>query len=193
MKDSIIALMGSLLACSALPSGLVLERQTQPANVSDIKAAVYSWRNDTGIISQFLNDAGSRSFTSQSAFHSAAVAAYDAELDEINHKQVLDDELPHTSRLERANATLVDRGTFNSVVALLYDLSSLHYLQKARIHQNVHQINFGHNGIGGRCGAVLPNIDVYFSEASDEILSLDGDDSLDGLQAVRPTACGTPE
>ena len=189
MKYNAIAHMSILLSlCSGIIT--VAIPQTTTPNANDIKTAVYAWRADTGTVSEFLNNAGGRTFANNAAFHSAAVNAYNAELDELTHKQVLDNELPHTSQLEQANTTLVTDGTFQSVVDRLNLLQSLHYNQVNAIAKAVKQINFGHGRVAGRCAAVLPAIDTYFSQAAQELEKLDGDSSLNGVRAIRPTACG---
>ena len=188
MKYTAIAHMSILLSLCSGITAVAIQRSTAP-NANDIKTAVYAWRADTGTVSEFLNNAGGRTFANNAAFHTAAVNAYNAELDELTHKKVLDNELPASSQLKQANTTLVADGTFQSVVNLLDSLKSLQYSQKNAIATAVKQINFGHGSVAGRCAAVLPAIDTYFSQAAQEVEKLDGDSSLNGVRAIRPTAC----
>jgi hypothetical protein len=190
MKYAAIAHLSTLLSLCSWTTAIAIRRSTTP-NADDIKTAVYAWRNDTGTVSEFLNNAGGRTFANNAAYHTAAVNAYNAELDELTHKKVLDNELPASSQLKQANKTLVADGTFQSVVDRLNILQSTHYSQANAIATAVKQINFGHGRIAGRCAAVLPAIDTYFSQAAQEVEKLDGDSSLNGLQAIRPTACDT--
>jgi hypothetical protein len=55
---------------------------------------------------------------------------------------------------------------------------------------DVDHINNGNSTVGGRCGSVLPAIDVYFQAASQTLIESFNDTSLVGLTAVRPAACG---
>ena len=190
MKHSTFALVSTMLALCSGATALALPQSTTPS-ANDIKGAVYAWRSDTGTVSTFLNNAAARSFSNNAAFHNAAVNAYNAEIDELTHKQVLDNELPPSSQLTQANQTLVADGTFQSVVDRLNTLKSLQYSQTKAIAKAVNQINFGHDNVAGRCAAVLPAIDTYFSQAAKEVRRLDGDSSLNGLKAIRPTACGS--
>lgn len=138
---------------------------TSPSD-TQIKNAVQSWRNDTGKVSKFLNTATS---FSGDEFTKQATIALNAELDELNHKMVLDAAFGQTDAVKKANDTLATKGTFQAVVDVLQSMvdngPDTAQAQVDAINKN-------------RCVNVLPNIDAYFAAAGSP-----------DLQAIRPSGC----
>jgi len=136
-----------------------------------IQTAVDAWQRDTGVVSNFLNMG--QSFTDENTFKNQALIAHSAEVDELTHKNVLD-QFVQSNNLAGANSTLTN-GAFQLVVDQLLLMATQ-----------------GRKAIGGidlinkdRCVNVLPNIDIYFRESA---LNIGG--GIPVQQAVRPAACG---
>ncbi|KZL68687.1 hypothetical protein CT0861_11451 [Colletotrichum tofieldiae] len=136
--------------------------------VSDtqIMNAVMSWMQDTAKVTKFLNTA--TSFTG-AEFTKQATIALNAEIDELNHKMVLDAALQGTDMVTQANAVLDTQGTFQQVVDTL---QSMVINGPDTAQKDVNSIN------NNRCVNVLPNIDMYFAAAG-----------APQIQAIRPTGC----
>ncbi|KAK2026056.1 hypothetical protein LX32DRAFT_516761, partial [Colletotrichum zoysiae] len=83
---------------------------------TQIMNAVMSWQQDTGKVTKFLDTA--TSFTG-AEYTKQATIALNAELDELNHKKVLDVALKGTQTVSQANAVLDTQGTFQQVVDVL--------------------------------------------------------------------------
>jgi hypothetical protein len=131
-----------------------------------IKNAVLSWMADTGKVSNFLNTATGLTgddFTTQ------ATIAFNAEVDELNHKMILDAAFGDTASVKAANDTLVTKGAFQTVVD---DLNTMVKAGPDTAQQVVDKIN------ANRCVNVLPNIDAYFAAAGSPT-----------VKSVRPTGC----
>jgi len=77
--------------------------------------AVNGWMNDTGKVTKFLNTATS---LTGDDYTTAATIALNAEIDELNHKAVLDAGLDPAT-IQKANDTLATQGTFQAVVDAL--------------------------------------------------------------------------
>ncbi|KAF2154481.1 hypothetical protein K461DRAFT_277591 [Myriangium duriaei CBS 260.36] len=122
---------------------------------------------DTGIVSNFLNEAAT---LSGAAFTSAARTALAAEKDELTHKAVIDaiPALANTPAVRSANNILATQGAFQAVVDKLQEMvtdgAAVGVIDTNAIDAN-------------RCKNVLPNIDIYLKAAGTN------------LAAVRPTAC----
>lgn len=190
---TLILLFGLMVSqILAFPSPSSKRSSSASREANQIKHAVFAWQQDTGIVSNFLNQAQARDFSGQAAYHHAASGALAAELNELVHKAVLDKDLPHTPEVENANTTLVTDGDFESVVQLLTDLTHLNFsTDRGEIRKDINHINFGNATVGGRCFGVLPAIDEYFNAAAKQVEKLDGSKVLFGVSAIRPTACET--
>ncbi|KAK1574441.1 uncharacterized protein LY79DRAFT_485370, partial [Colletotrichum navitas] len=135
-------------------------------SASQISNAVTSWRQDTGKVTNFLNTA--TTYTG-SEYTKQATIALNAELDELNHKKVLDTALKGMQTVSQANAVLDTQGTFQQVVDVLRSMVAN---GPANARKDVDTIN------KNRCVNVLPNIDKYFAAAGSP-----------DLHAFRPTGC----
>ncbi|KAK2051818.1 hypothetical protein LY76DRAFT_488478, partial [Colletotrichum caudatum] len=133
---------------------------------TQIMNAVMSWQQDTGKVTKFLDTA--TSFTG-AEYTKQATIALNAELDELNHKKVLDVALKGMQTVSQANAVLDTQGTFQQVVDVL---KSMVANGPDNAQRDVNTIN------NNRCVNVLPNIDMYFAAAG-----------APGIQAFRPTGC----
>ncbi|KAK1999546.1 hypothetical protein LX36DRAFT_546424, partial [Colletotrichum falcatum] len=131
-----------------------------------IMNAVMSWQQDTGKVTKFLDTA--TSFTGAEYTRQATIAL-NAELDELNHKKVLDVALKGMQMVSQANAVLDTQGTFQQVVDVL---KSMVANGPDNAQKDVNTIN------NNRCVNVLPNIDMYFAAAG-----------APGVQAFRATGC----
>ena len=136
--------------------------------VSDkqVANAVTSWMNDTAKVTKFLNTA--TSFTGDE-FTRQATIALNAEIDELNHKTILDAAFGQMAMIQAANDTLATQGTFQAVVDTLQSMVDS---GPDTAQAQVDVIN------KNRCVNVLPNIDMYFAAAGSA-----------SIQAVRPTGC----
>jgi hypothetical protein len=137
-----------------------------------IQTAVDAWQRDTGVVSNFLNMG--QSFTDDETFRNQALIAHSAEVDELTHKNVLD-QFVQSSNLAGANSTL-SNGAFQLVVDQLLIMAT----QGRKAMAGIDLIN------KDRCVNVLPNIDTYFRESA---LNIGG--GVPVQQSVRPAACGT--
>lgn len=88
------------------------------ANVSDtqIANAVMSWQNDTAKVTKFLNTATS---LTGDEYTRQATIALNAEVDELNHKMILDAAMGQMQTVMDANDVLATQGTFQAVVDTL--------------------------------------------------------------------------
>ncbi|KAG7100854.1 hypothetical protein HYQ44_019335 [Verticillium longisporum] len=78
--------------------------------------AVMGWMNDTGKVTNFVNTATS---LTGDEFTRQAQIALNAELDELNHKKILDAGLSDNPIVQSANEVLETQGTFQNVVDVL--------------------------------------------------------------------------
>lgn len=136
-----------------------------------MQTAVDAWMRDTGVVSNFLNIGGG--LQDEQTFKNQALIAHSAEVDELTHKNVLDQNMPNNQNVQQANATL-SNGAFQLVVDQLRDMS----LQGRAAVQGIDTIN------NDRCVNVLPNIDTYMREAA---LTIGNGQATQ--QSVRPQAC----
>ena len=93
----------------------------QTPSQADLATAVSNWMADTSMVSDFLN----RGPTIQNnvAFKQAATVAFNAEVDELNHKAVIDAALGSDPNVVAANSTLATGGAFQDVVDKLQLMS----------------------------------------------------------------------
>lgn len=138
-----------------------------------LNTAVSGWQRDTGIVSNFLNIGPT--LTDEETFKNQALVAYSAEIDQLAHKNVLDQFIPgdNNKNILQANQTL-SMGSYQLVVDQLNRMS----LQGRSALDGIDIIN------KDRCVNVLPSFDTYFREAA---LNIGGGSGI--LQAVRPAAC----
>jgi hypothetical protein len=148
------------------PTGLgagIQNGQTPTAN--DLATAVSNWMADTSMVSNFLNTGASIQNNVQ--FKQAATVAFNAEVDELNHKAIIDAANGAMPSVIAANSTLATGGSFQDVVDKLQQMS----VQGMAAAGNIDLIN------QNRCVNVLPNIDAYMASTGST------------SQAVRPTVC----
>ncbi|KAI1582205.1 hypothetical protein PtrEW7m1_004014 [Pyrenophora tritici-repentis] len=137
----------------------------QTPTSADLATAVANWMADTSMVSNFLNTGASIQNNVQ--FKQAATVAYNAEVDELNHKAIIDAANGNMPSVIAANSTLATGGSFQDVVTKLQIMSQ----QGMAAANNIDLIN------QNRCVNVLPNIDAYMASTGSS------------SQAVRPTAC----
>lgn len=157
-------------------AGFVLARQatngTAPpaagAAPSDtqLRNAVMGWMRDTGKVTNFLNSA--TSLTGDEYTRQAQIAL-NAEVDELNHKKILDAGLSSMPSVQAANEILDTQGNFQNVVTVLQNMVNN---GPDTAQADVDAIN------NNRCVNVLPNIDAYFAAAG-----------MPDMQSFRPTGC----
>ncbi|KAM0280801.1 hypothetical protein ACHAQH_003831 [Verticillium albo-atrum] len=133
---------------------------------TQIMNAVIGWMNDTAKVTNFVNTATS---LSGDEFNRQAQIALNAELDELNHKKILDAGLSDNPMVQSANEVLENQGTFQNVVDVL----------QAMVNNGPDTAQADVNAINNnRCVNVLPNIDMYFAAAG-----------MPEVSAIRPTGC----
>ena len=137
----------------------------QTPTAGDLATAVSNWMADTSMVSNFL-DTGA-SIQNNAAFKQAALVAYNAEVDELNHKAIIDAANANQPNVQAANSTLATGGAFQDVVDKLQIMS----VQGKAAANNIDLIN------QNRCTNVLPNIDAYMASTGSS------------SQAVRPQVC----
>ncbi|KAH6625819.1 hypothetical protein C7974DRAFT_208100 [Boeremia exigua] len=137
----------------------------QTPTAGDLATAVSNWMADTSMVSNFLNTGAS--IQNNAAFKQAALVAYNAEVDELNHKAIIDAANGAQPNVQAANSTLATGGAFMDVVNKLQIMS----VQGQAAANNIDLIN------QNRCTNVLPNIDAYMASTGST------------SQAVRPQVC----
>ncbi|KAI1367908.1 hypothetical protein F5Y08DRAFT_297290 [Xylaria arbuscula] len=171
MQFSVALILTSVLSLTqALPSGIAARARNQ-----QIADAQNSWRADTSTVSQFLSAVPTLRGTKLT---SAAQVAFNAEVDELTHKKVLDGAFSSDPRIVSANDILVNQGTFQSVVDALRDFADNgDKKSEAEINTLLQNTN------SVRCGKVLPAIDTYFRVAGEKL------NNGGFLVATRPNNC----
>ncbi|KAF2736224.1 hypothetical protein EJ04DRAFT_511209 [Polyplosphaeria fusca] len=132
---------------------------------ADLATAVSNWMADTSMVSNFLNTGAG--ITNNVAFKQAATVAFNAEVDELTHKAIIDQANGNQPDVIAANSTLVTGGAFQDVVDKLQLMSQ----QGRAAVENIDLIN------QNRCVNVLPNIDAYMASTGS------------ASRAVRPQVC----
>ncbi|KAF2791233.1 hypothetical protein K505DRAFT_208888, partial [Melanomma pulvis-pyrius CBS 109.77] len=132
---------------------------------TDLPTAVANWMADTSMVSNFLNTGAA--MTNDTAFKAAALVAFNAEVDELTHKAIIEQTLSQDPTVQGANSTLAGGGAFQDVVDKLMIMS----MMGRAAMQNIDLIN------QNRCVNVLPNIDAYMAATGSQ------------SQAVRPAVC----
>lgn len=88
---------------------------------ADLATAVSNWMADTSMVSNFLNTG--KGITNNVAFKQAATVAFNAEVDELTHKAIIEQSLGNDPNVQAANSTLVTGGAFQDVVDKLQLMS----------------------------------------------------------------------
>lgn len=149
----------------------------QPNPNEDITAAAAAWLQDTGFVSSFLDFATSTFPAAPPNLLANAASAVGAELDELNHKKILDAFFVTNAAVPNpdivaANDVLVNQFKFQMVVDGLMNITATGNLDIVAI------IN------ANRCANVLPAIDAYFNA----VAVATGQPTF--FPAIRPAACG---
>jgi hypothetical protein len=90
-------------------------------SAADLATAVSNWMADTSMVSNFMNTGAS--ITNNVAFKQAATVAFNAEVDELTHKAIIDKATGTDPNVIAANSTLVTGGAFQDVVDKLQQMS----------------------------------------------------------------------
>jgi len=93
----------------------------QTPTPADLATAVANWMADTSMVSDFLNNGASIQNNVQ--FKQAATVAFNAEVDELNHKAIIDAATGTDPNVIAANSTLATGGSFQDVVDKLQQMS----------------------------------------------------------------------
>ncbi|KAL5115373.1 hypothetical protein ACEQ8H_006749 [Pleosporales sp. CAS-2024a] len=154
-------------AKAAAPPGLgaTASGNGQIPSPADVATAVANWQADTGMVSNFLNTG--KSITDNNAFKVAAAVAFNAEVNELSHKAIIDAVNGNQPSVIAANSTLAGAGAFQDVVNRLQQMAT----QGISAVANIDLIN------QNRCVNVLPNIDAYMASTGAT------------NQAIRPKVC----
>jgi hypothetical protein len=94
----------------------------QTPTSADLATAVANWMADTSMVSDFLNRGAG--IQNNVAFKQAATVAFNAEVDELNHKAVIDAVNGADPNVVAANSTLATGGSFQDVVDKLQQMST---------------------------------------------------------------------
>lgn len=93
----------------------------QTPTAADLATAVANWMADTSMVSNFLNTG--KGIQNNVAFKQAATVAFNAEVDELNHKAIIDAANGNQPNVIAANSTLATGGSFQDVVNKLQIMS----------------------------------------------------------------------
>jgi len=140
------------------------------SQAQQLQTACDNWSSDTGIVSNFQNLGKT---TNGQAFNSLANGAFNAEVDELTHKAILDGVIGNDPTVSIANLTLTN-GVFQSVVDNL-QIMSIQGKSKVNLIDTINSV---------RCIQILPSIDAYCSVAA----ALIGPTAT-LRKAIRPSAC----
>lgn len=145
---------------------------TNQQAVAALQAAADNWSFDTGMVSNFQNTGKGLAGTAAN-FQAAANVAYNAEVDELTHKAILDQIIGNDPDVSIANQTLTN-GCFQSVVDNLQIMAASGPAQQTLI-DNINAV---------RCTQILPSIDTYLAVAARVI-----GNGATLRTAIRPDAC----
>jgi hypothetical protein len=157
---------------TALPGSTTAPKAMSPQAIAALQAAADNWSFDTGMVSNFQNTGKSLAGTA-AKFQNAANIGYNAEVDELTHKAILDQIIGNDPDVSIANQTLTN-GCFQSVVDNLQIMSLKGPAQQSLI-DNINMV---------RCTQVLPSIDTYMAVAARVIGA-----GATLRTAIRPDAC----
>jgi hypothetical protein len=118
-----------------------------PAGADDLATAVSNWQADTSMVSNFLNTG--KSITNNVQFKQAATVAFNAEVDELNHKAIIDAANGNQPNVIAANSTLATGGSFQDVVDKLQQMS----VQGQAAIANIDLIN-QNRCVNGKCACI---------------------------------------
>jgi hypothetical protein len=93
----------------------------QTPSAADLATAVANWQADTSMVSNFLNTG--KGIQNNVQFKQAATVAFNAEVDELNHKAIIDAANGNQPGVIAANSTLATGGSFQDVVNKLQLMS----------------------------------------------------------------------
>jgi hypothetical protein len=93
----------------------------QTPSAADLATAVSNWMADTSMVSDFMNRGASIQNNVQ--FKQAATVAFNAEVDELTHKAIIDAAVGTDPNVIAANSTLATGGAFQDVVNKLQQMS----------------------------------------------------------------------
>lgn len=155
---------------AALPVATGAATTVDAATAQALQAAADNWSFDTSQVSNFLNTG--KSLTGNQ-FNQGANIAYNAEVDELTHKAILDSVIGNDPDVSIANQTLTN-GVFQSVVNNLQIMAD----QGANTQQLIDAIS------SVRCTQILPSIDTYMAVAARVIGS-----GATLRTAIRPDTC----
>jgi len=111
---------GSTGAVDSLQQGPAAANGQTPTQ-ADLATAVANWMADTSMVSNFMNTGAS--IMNNVAFKQAATVAFNAEVDELNHKAIIDQATGTDPNVIGANSTLATGGAFQDVVDRLQVMS----------------------------------------------------------------------
>jgi hypothetical protein len=94
----------------------------QTPSAADLATAVANWMADTSMVSDFMNRGASIQNNVQ--FKQAATVAFNAEVDELTHKAIIDAAVGTDPNVIAANSTLATGGAFQDVVDKLQQMST---------------------------------------------------------------------
>ncbi|KAF2668113.1 hypothetical protein BT63DRAFT_441612 [Microthyrium microscopicum] len=157
---------------TAVPGATSAPKTTNAQAMAALQAAADNWSFDTGMVSNYLNT-GKGLAANSAQFKNAANIGYNAEVDELTHKAILDQIIGNDPDVSIANQTLTN-GCFQSVVDNLQIMS----LQGPAQQSLIDNINMA------RCTQVLPSIDTYMAVAARVIGA-----GATLRTAIRPDAC----
>jgi hypothetical protein len=159
---------------TAVPGTSTVAQVTNAQAKAALQAAADNWSFDTGMVSNFLNTGAALAGTA-SKEQAAANIGYNAEVDELAHKAILDQIIGNDPDVSIANQTLTN-GCFQSVVDNLQILAAAGGPAMAQtLINNMNKV---------RCTQVLPSIDTYLAVAARVI-----GNGAPVRTAIRPDAC----
>lgn len=157
---------------AAVPGASTVAKVTSAQAKAALQAAADNWSFDTGMVSNNQNT-GKGLANNAAAFQAQANIAYNAEVDELTHKAILDQIIGNDPDVSIANQTLTN-GCFQSVVDNLQIMAASGPAQQSLI-DDINNV---------RCTQILPSIDTYLAVAARVI-----GNGATLRTAIRPDAC----
>ncbi|TID24914.1 hypothetical protein E2P81_ATG04021 [Venturia nashicola] len=159
-------------ASQAVPGTSTAAKVTNQQAIAALQAAADNWSFDTGMVSNNQNT-GKALANNAAKFQAQANIAYNAEVDELTHKAILDQIIGNDPDVSIANQTLTN-GCFQSVVDNLQIMANQGPSQASLI-DDINKV---------RCTQILPSIDTYLAVAARVI-----GPGATLRTAIRPDAC----
>ncbi|KAE9979132.1 hypothetical protein EG328_001073 [Venturia inaequalis] len=156
----------------AVPGASTAAKVTNQQAIAALQAAADNWSFDTGMVSNNQNT-GKALAKNAAKFQAQANIAYNAEVDELTHKAILDQIIGNDPDVSIANQTLTN-GCFQSVVDNLQIMANQGPSQASLI-DDINMV---------RCTQILPSIDTYLAVAARVI-----GPGATLRTAIRPDAC----